>query len=144
MIRVNAQRRSLRAFLLLFIELYTGGTRDSEKHINPDITKVSDYSSLNRIYNNGIEGVDMWEDVSRFFGKTHRKSMNLKNFFTGDKFGLLIDLRSMADNCMNGKWLKLTSQIKLFTDISIAENIFILYCCFLLNQENFLELSLML
>ena len=38
---VNPQRRSLKAILLLFIEPYNGGARDSEKYINPDITKVS-------------------------------------------------------------------------------------------------------
>ena len=55
-IRVNPQRRSLKAVLLLFIEPYTGGDRDSEKYFNPDITKVGATvnGSPNRVYNNGI------------------------------------------------------------------------------------------
>ena len=53
-LRVNPQRRSLKAILLLFIEPYTAGTRDSEKHFNPDITKVN--VTINGSPNNGIDG----------------------------------------------------------------------------------------
>ena len=38
---VIPQRRSLKGILLLFIEPYIGGARDSEKYINPHIIKVS-------------------------------------------------------------------------------------------------------
>ena len=56
------------------------------------------------LYNNGIEGKDMWKEVSRFFVKTKNKTqhMNLTKFYTADKFGLLIDLRSMAYQAMQG------------------------------------------
>ena len=37
-IKVNPQRRSLKAILLLFIEPYVAGARGTEKYINPDIT----------------------------------------------------------------------------------------------------------
>ena len=40
-LRVNPQRRSLKGILLLFVEPYTAGHRDSEKYIYPDLTKVS-------------------------------------------------------------------------------------------------------
>ena len=40
-IKVDAQKRSLKAILLLFIEPYTDGARDSEKYVFPDLTKVS-------------------------------------------------------------------------------------------------------
>ena len=40
-IKVNAQRRSMKGILLLFIEPYTGRTRDSQKYIFPDLKKVS-------------------------------------------------------------------------------------------------------
>ena len=36
-ITIDDQRRSMKGLLLLFIEHYTGGTRDSEKFIFPDI-----------------------------------------------------------------------------------------------------------
>ena len=51
----------------------------------------------------------MWKEVSRFFGKTHRKSMSLEKFLTGDEFGLLIDLRSMADNSMHDNGTRLVN-----------------------------------
>ena len=60
-IKVDAQKRSLKAILLLFIEPYADGARDSEKYVFPDLTKVSVTinGSPNMIYNNGVEGKDM-------------------------------------------------------------------------------------
>ena len=57
-IKVNAQRRSMKGLLLLFVEPYTAGARDSEKYVFPDIKKVSVTitGSPNMLYNNGIEG----------------------------------------------------------------------------------------
>ena len=99
-VKVNAQRRSLKGILLLFMESYAAGARDSEKYIFPDIKKISVTinGSPNMIYNNGIESRDIWSEVSRFFMKEKEKPqfMNLQKFYTDDKFGLLIDLRSMA------------------------------------------------
>jgi len=70
-IKVDAQRRSLKAILLLFMEPYDGGARDSEKYVFPDLTKVSVTinGSPNMIYNNGIERKDMWEEAHCFFVK---------------------------------------------------------------------------
>ena len=98
-LKVNPQGRSLKGILLLFIVPYTAGTRDSENYLNPDITKVSVTinSSPNRVYNEGITGIDMWDEMSRFFGTKSRPNMNLTKYLTDNKFGLFIDLRSMAD-----------------------------------------------
>ena len=101
-IRVNPQRLSIKAILLLFIDPFTAGARDSEKYFNPDITKVhvTIYSSPNRIYSNGIDGSDMWAEICRFFetrNKGGRSNMNLLKYLADNKFGLLIDLRSMED-----------------------------------------------
>ena len=105
-IKVNPQRRSLKAILLLFVEPYAPGTRDSEKYLNPDLSKVSVTvnGSPNMLYNSGIEGKNIWAEASRFFVKTKNKTqhMNLTKFYTDDKFGLLIDLRSMADQALHG------------------------------------------
>ena len=59
--RVNPQRRSLKGILLLFIVPYTADAMDSENYLNPDITKasVTVNSSPNRVYNEGITGIDM-------------------------------------------------------------------------------------
>ena len=74
-IKVNAQRQSLKGILLLFMEWYAAGARDSEKYIFPDIKKISVTinGSPNMIYNNGIESRDIWSEVSRFFIREKHK-----------------------------------------------------------------------
>ena len=60
-IKVNPQRRSLKGILLLFVEPYVAGARQAETYLNPDLTKVSVTvnGSPNRLYNNGLEGIDV-------------------------------------------------------------------------------------
>ena len=112
-IRVNPQRWSLKGILLLFIEPYVKGTRQSEAYLNPDLTKVSVTvnGSPNKLYNNGLEGIDVWEEVKCFFLKAENKTqhMNATKFYTEDKFGLMIDLRSMADHSMHGSGTRLVN-----------------------------------
>ena len=112
-LRVNPQRRSLKGILLLFVEPHTAGARKSEAYFNPDLTKVSVTvnGSPNRLYNNGLEGIDIWEEVKRFFLKAENKTqhMNATKFYTEDKFGLMIDLRSMADHSMHGSGTRLVN-----------------------------------
>ena len=64
---VNPQRRSLKGILLLFINPYNPGARDSENYFNPDITKVTVTVNgvPNRVYNDGISGKDMWNEITR-------------------------------------------------------------------------------
>jgi len=104
-IKVTAQRRSLKAILLLFTEPYTAGAHDSEKYVFPDLTKVrvTINGSPSMLYNEGIVSTDLWAEASRFFLREKNKTehMNLKLFLTGDRFGLLVDLRSMADRSMH-------------------------------------------
>ena len=112
-IKVNSQRRSMKGILLLFVKKYNGGTRDSEKYIFPGINKVSVSinGSRNMLYNNGIESSDAWTQVSRFFMKEKHKPqhMTLQKFYAEDKFGLLIDLRSMASQKMHGSGTRLVN-----------------------------------
>ena len=107
-LRVNPQRRSLKGILLLFVEPYTAGDRDSEKYIYPDLTKVSVTvnGSPNMLYNNKIEGKDFWEEAYRF-----SKPKNNKKLFIDmkDNFGLLIDLRSMRDQSLRGSGTRLVN-----------------------------------
>ena len=60
-LRVNPQRRSLKGILLLFINPYSAGARDTEHYFNPDITKVKVTIDgvPNRVYNEGLSGSDM-------------------------------------------------------------------------------------
>ena len=111
-IKVDAQKRSLKA-ILLFIEPYADGARDSEKYVFPDLMKVSITinGSPNIIYNNSVEGKDMWEEAQRFFMKEKNKTehMDATKFYTGDNFRLLIDMCSMADQEMHGSGKRLVN-----------------------------------
>jgi len=79
MIKVDTQNRSLKAVLLLFEEPYTEGTRDSEKYIFPDITKikVTIKGRPSMVYNSGIAVTDMWEEARRFFVKEKNKTEHM-------------------------------------------------------------------
>ena len=106
-IRVNPQRRSLKGLLLLFINPYNPGARDSEHYFNPDITKVK--VTVNgvpsRVYNEGISDKDMWNELTRHFNQKNgggSPNMTLAKYLTANKFGLWVDLRSMADTTMHG------------------------------------------
>ena len=118
-IRVNPQRRSLKGLLLLFISPYVAGARDTEHFLNPDITKVhvTVNGSPNRVYNEGITNIDMWRETSRFFGTKSKKAsgaydkpnMSLAKYLAGNKFGLFIDLRSMANTTLHGNGQRLVN-----------------------------------
>ena len=112
-IKVNAQRRSMKGILLLFVEPYVAGTRDSEKYIFPHLKKISVTinGSPNMLYNNGIETRDIWSEVSRFFMKEEHKPqhMTLQKFYANNKFGLLIDLRSMESQKMHGSGTRIVN-----------------------------------
>ena len=111
-ININGQKKSLKAILLLFIDGYTGGRRDSEKYVFPDLTKVSVTinGSPSMIYNSGIED-DMWEEASRFFVEEKNKTENMtsKKFYTENKFGLLIDMRSFASQALHGSGTRIVN-----------------------------------
>ena len=110
-IKVNPQRRSLEANLLVFVEPYVAGARDSEKYVNLDMTKVSVTvnGSPNELYNIGFESLDIWEEAKRNFMKNKTPHMNPEKFYTEDKFYLLIDLRSMVDHVMHGRGTRLVN-----------------------------------
>ena len=58
----------------------------------------------NRVYNEGLNGSDMWQELTRHFNQNSggRPNMTLAKYLTENKFGLWIDLRSMADTTMHG------------------------------------------
>ena len=99
-IRVNPQRRSLKGLLLLFINPYNPGTRDSEHYFNPDITKVK--VTVNgvpsRVYNEGISDKDMWNELTRHFNPNNggggSPNMTLTKYLTANKFGLWVQFKA--------------------------------------------------
>ena len=108
---VNPQRRSLKGILLLFINPFIAGVRDTEQFFNPDITKVKVTVNgvPNRVYNEGISGSDMWQELTRHFKPQEQPNMTLTKYLTDNKFGLWIDLRSMADTTMHGSGQRLVN-----------------------------------
>ena len=60
--------------------------------------------SPNMLYNKGTESQDIWSEVSCFFMKEKIKpqQMTLHKFYAENKFGLMIDLRTMASQKMHG------------------------------------------
>ena len=112
---INVPRRSMKGLLLLFTEPYAGGARDSEKFFNPDITsvKITVDGIPNKIFSQGMESRDMWHEARRHFGSPYAEAgesfMNAKKFYTDDKFGLFIDLRSMSDKALHGSGLRLVN-----------------------------------
>ena len=103
------------------------------RQFNSDITKVNVTinGSPNRTYNDGIDGKDMWTEISRFFGtknKGGRPNMNLTRYIAGNKFGLLIDLRSMADTSLHGNGVRLVNtkdgiHLEIKRETSGSENV---------------------
>ena len=112
-VNVNPQRRSMKGLLLLFTETYTAGTRDSEKFIFPDIkrVKVTINGTPNMLYHEGIRVNEVWREAARFFMKENHKPqyMNIKKFYTDNKFGFLIELRSMASQEMHGSGTRIVN-----------------------------------
>ena len=103
----------MKGILLSFVDRYAAEARDSEKFIFPDLNKVSltINGSPNMLFNNGIESRDAWRQVSRFFLKEKHKPqyMTLQKSYAENKFGLLIDLRSMASQEMHGSGTRLVN-----------------------------------
>ena len=93
---INVPRRSMTGVLFLFTETYTGGTRDSEKFVNPNITSITfDIHGVpNRLFSKSMTTTDFWESAKKRFGN---HSITEKEFYAGDKFALWIDLRTFPE-----------------------------------------------
>ena len=99
---INLPRKSITGILCLFTEGYTGGARDSEKFVNPDIksVKINVDGMPNRLYSKGMIPSGLWESVKKRFGVN--ESIKQKEFYA-DKFALWID------NNIHGVGLVLTN-----------------------------------
>ena len=108
---INVPHHSMKGLLLLLSEPHAGGARDSKKFFNPGIksVKVNVNGVPNKVYSQGMKGLDLWGEVYRHFRKNDESIMQIDttDFYTGDMFGLFIDLRSMGDNTLHGSGLRL-------------------------------------
>lgn len=75
---------------------------------NPDTTEVKVVMNkiLNKVFSQGMKTTDMWKEVFGRFWK-EKSTMNVTDFYAGDRVNLLNDLRSMRDNDYLGSGLKL-------------------------------------
>ena len=67
--------------------------------------KVTVNGVPSRVYNEGISDKDMWNELTRHFNPKNgggSPNMTLAKYLTANKFGLWVDLRSMADTTMHG------------------------------------------
>ena len=97
---VNYPRRSMTGLLLLFVEPYTAGARDTEKFANPDITSVSITIDgvPNKLYSQKIQGYDLWNEMTRRYGT----EIPPEDFYGDNKFALWVDLKSVNDMDIHG------------------------------------------
>lgn len=108
---INVPRRSMKGLiLLLFYEPYEGGARGSEQTFNPDNIEVKVVVSgiPNNVYSQGMKTGDLWEEVYRRFGKENG-SMNVTDFYAGNRFALFVELRSMGENQLHDSGLRLVN-----------------------------------
>ena len=66
---VNIPRRSMIGILYLFTEVFTDGTRDLEKFVNPNITSVNfNIDGVpNKLFSNGMVPSDFWQSLNNRF-----------------------------------------------------------------------------
>ena len=124
--KVDTSRRSMTGILLLFEESYDTGKRDSEKFVNPDIRSVNiNINGMpNQLYSKGMIRSDFWGAIKRRMGRSG--SLKEKDFYTGDKFGLWIDLRTFFDNSIHGGGLRNTKdgvKLEIKRNVSGSGNI---------------------
>ena len=107
-ITVNIPRKSMKAIVLFFSEGTETGT---EKFVYPNLEniKVTIEGIPSAIYNQGIIKRRMFEEAQRLF-EYHNDNPNMSydNFFRGDKFAAVVDLRSICDKHVTGSGRKLT------------------------------------
>ena len=84
---VNIPRRSMIGILCLFTEVFTDGTRDSEKFVNPNITSVNfNIDGVpSKLFSNGMVPSDFWQSLDNIF---NRKNTLKESDFYADKFAL--------------------------------------------------------
>ena len=95
--------------LCLFTEAHTAGTRDSANFVIPDIKLISiNVDGIpNRIFSKGMVPSDAWENIKKRTGGSG--SLKEKEFYTGNKYELWIDLRTFPDNGIHGDGLTLNN-----------------------------------
>ena len=110
---VNVPRRSMTGILCLFNEKSTGGTRDSEKFINPALLSVAiNINGMpNKLYSKNMITTDFYDGMMKRMEPPcgNIDKVDPESFYTGDMFGLWIDLRTFPDEVIHGSGFSLDS-----------------------------------
>ena len=96
---INIPRRSMTGMLLLFTETQRAGRRDSERFVNPNIESiiVNTDGMPNKLYSKVMVPTDFWESMKKRFSWKY-SGIKQKEFYTGNKFGIWVDLRTCSDD----------------------------------------------
>ena len=110
---ITVSRQSLKGILILFMNRFEDGRRDSEEFPNPSITKLKlTIGKPGAIYNDGYNMEWQWPEAFKHFVPEELKSgqvvfMDAVKYYSENKFGLWIDLRTTEDNNLHGSGRKL-------------------------------------
>ena len=108
---INVPRRSMSGVLCLFNEIPTAGTRDAEKFVNPAMLSVAiNINGMpNKLYSKNMTTTDFYESIQKRMEPLGGDTIFPSNFYTGDRFGLWIDLRTFPDENIHGSGFTLDS-----------------------------------
>ena len=108
---INVPRRSMSGILCLFNETPTAGTRDAEKFVNPAMLSIAiNMNGLpNKLYSKNMQTTDFYESMMKRMKPLGGDMIYPSNFYTGDRFGLWIDLRTFPDPEIHGGGFALDS-----------------------------------
>ena len=108
---INVPRRSMSGILCLFNDTAAAGTRDSEKFPNPAMLSVAvNINGMpNKLYSKNMTTTDFYESMMKRMEPLGGDTIYPLNFFTRDRFGLWIDLRTFPDEEIHGGGFHLDS-----------------------------------
>ena len=113
---INVPRRSMSGILFLFNDEITAGARDAEKFVNPAMLSVAiNVNGMpNKLYSKNMTTTDFYDSILKrmepLCEKRHQTHIIYPlHFYTGDKFGLWIDLQTFPDPEIHGGGFTLDS-----------------------------------
>ena len=108
---INVPRRSMSGILCLFNDTITAGARDSESFVNPAMLTVAiNVNGMpNKLYSKSMQTTDFYESMLKRMEPLGGDMIYPSNFFSGERFGLWIDLRTFPDPEIHGGGFALDS-----------------------------------
>ena len=84
---------------------------DSEEYVYPGVKRVDMLieGNPNAVYSMGLVKSKLFEEARKVFLNYETDTLALTDFFTNDKFALVIDLRTYPDNNVSGDGRKILS-----------------------------------